>query len=96
MKKGWQIIIAAVSIMILLGGICMGVGFITGAEFDRIYTVVDNRLNITVYTEWVKEEVIDGYLPSLKEAWDDSAPTESAPVSDSVPGDGTAAPGSEG
>lgn len=64
MKKGWQIILAAVSIMVLLGGICIGVGFITGAEPERIATVLDNRYNITIYYEYV----VDQLVPALDNA----------------------------
>jgi len=64
MKKGWQIIIAAVSIMVLLGGICVGVGFITGAEYDRIATVLDNRYNLSIYYDYVVNELV----PALQNA----------------------------
>lgn len=64
MKKGWQIIIAAVSIMVLLGGICVGVGFITGAEYDRIATVLDNRYNLSIYHDYVVNELV----PALQNA----------------------------
>ena len=79
MKKGWQIIIAVVSIMVLLGGICMGVGFITGAETDRIFTVMDNRYNISVYAQWFQEDILGEYIPKLVEAWNGTAPTETVP-----------------
>ena len=64
MKKGWQIIIAAVSIMVLLGGICVGVGFITGAEYDRIATGLDNRYNLSIYYDYVVNELV----PALQNA----------------------------
>lgn len=64
MKKGWQIIIATVSIMVLLGGICIGVGFITGAESSRIVTVLDNRYNLTIYYDYL----VDQLIPALQNA----------------------------
>lgn len=92
MKKGWQIIIAVVSIMILLGGICVGVGFITGAEFDRIFTVVDNRYNVTVYADWFREEVLGSYIPSLRDAWNGTEPAESVPAESAPAENSTEAP----
>ena len=85
MKKGWQIIIAVVSIIVLLGGICMGVGFITGADTGRIFTVLDNRYDITLYMDWFREDVLGDYIPRLVEAWKSGAPESAAPAVTPVP-----------
>ena len=37
MKKGWNIILMIVLAVVVLGAVCMGVGFITGADTARIY-----------------------------------------------------------
>ena len=55
MKKAWRIIISIVLIAVLLGGVCVGVGFITGADTDRIYSVLDSRYNLTDWIAYIKE-----------------------------------------
>lgn len=52
MKKGWRVIIMIVLVAVLLGGVAVAVGFMTGAETDRIYSVLDNRYNITMWLEY--------------------------------------------
>lgn len=53
MKKGWRIIGAIVLTVLLLGAVAVFVGFVTGADWDRVYSVLDNRYNITMYWEYV-------------------------------------------
>ena len=40
MKNAWRIIIMVVLVAILLGGVGVAVGMMTGADFTRIYSVV--------------------------------------------------------
>lgn len=59
MKKVWKAVMAIVLVALVLGAICFGVGLLTGAELDRIYSVLDNRFNITAvykaYSQYVKD-----------------------------------------
>lgn len=48
MKKGWKIVGILVLVVIILGAICVGAGLMTGAEFDRIYDVLDGRYGLTM------------------------------------------------
>ncbi|MDO4983574.1 MAG: hypothetical protein Q4E35_08480 [Eubacteriales bacterium] len=58
MKNGWRIIISIVLIAILLGGVCLGVGIITGAEMDRVYSVLDKQYNLTALYKYVTEDLV--------------------------------------
>ena len=40
MKKAWSVVIAIVFIAILLGGIAVGVGYLTGADLEQVYTTL--------------------------------------------------------
>lgn len=64
MKKGWYIILVIVLAALLLGAVCVGVGFITGADTARIYSVLDDKYNITLYRDYVTQMLI----PALQEA----------------------------
>lgn len=55
MKKGWKIILIIVLVAVALGGICIGVGSITGADWARIYSVLDNIYNVEMYRQWILE-----------------------------------------
>lgn len=46
MKKGWRLIILVVLVAVLLGAVAVAVGFMTGAETTRIYSVLDARYNL--------------------------------------------------
>lgn len=52
MKKSWKVIIVIVLIAILLGAVCIGVGLLTGADFPRIVSILDNRYHVKVYYEY--------------------------------------------
>ncbi len=41
MKKAWSVILAIVFGAILLGAVCIGVGYITGADISRITSVIE-------------------------------------------------------
>lgn len=66
MRKGWRIIITLVLIVALLGAVSVGVGLMTGAEMDRIYSVVDERYNVTAWLEYY-QQVYDILAPELAE-----------------------------
>lgn len=64
MKKAWQIIMTIVLVVVLVGAVCAGVGIITGAEMNRIFSVLDDRYSLTIYYEYISEQLI----PALKAA----------------------------
>ena len=64
MKKAWQIIMTIVLVVILVGAVCAGVGIITGAETSRIFSVLDDRYSLTIYYEYISEQLI----PALRAA----------------------------
>ncbi len=55
MKRAWRIIISIALIVLLLGGVLIGVGFLTGADTNRIYSVLDGRYNLTEWIEYIGE-----------------------------------------
>ena len=64
MKQGWRIILVIVVIAIAVGAVSAGVGVLTGADFDRIGTVIQERTaekyNVdveAVFQQWVPESV---------------------------------------
>ena len=57
MKNGWRVVLIIVLVAILLGGICLGVGLMTGAETERIYTVLDKQYNLTGLYKWVTVDI---------------------------------------
>lgn len=50
MKKGWRIVLVVFLIMILLGAAALLVGYLTGADVSRIYSVLDNRYH---FDQWI-------------------------------------------
>ena len=64
MKKGWHIVLIVVLAALLLGLVCIGVGFITGADTSRIYSVLDDEYNLTLYQQYITEMLI----PAFQEA----------------------------
>ena len=55
MKKAWRIIILVVLVAVLLGAVCVGVGFLTGGDMSRIYTVLDNRYHLDAYVQYFRQ-----------------------------------------
>ena len=41
MKKIWSFLWIIVVVLLVLGIVCAGVGFLTGADFGRIFDIVD-------------------------------------------------------
>lgn len=56
MSRGWRVIGALVLVLVLLGAICIGVGFMTGGNMANIYSSLDLRYNLTghweQYSQW--------------------------------------------
>lgn len=52
MKKGWRVIIIIVLVALLLGGVSLAVGYMTGAETTRIMDTLDARYNINMWIDW--------------------------------------------
>ena len=40
MKKAWRVILTIAFIIILLGAIAIGVGYLTGADLEQVYTTL--------------------------------------------------------
>ena len=49
MKKGWRIILGIVLAAVLFGGLCCGVGILTGADSDRIILNLDEHYQLMTY-----------------------------------------------
>ncbi len=56
MSKGWRIIGTLVLVLVLLGGICIGVGFMTGGDVAEIYARLNSEYRLsdywTAYSQW--------------------------------------------
>jgi len=61
MRKAWQIIIVIVLVVVLVGAVSVGVGLITGAEMNRIFSVLDARYNISIYYNYITQELIPAF-----------------------------------
>lgn len=55
MKRGWRVIIIIVLVAVLLGGVSLAVGFMTGAETTRIMDTLDARYNINMWVDWISQ-----------------------------------------
>ena len=62
MKKAWSVILVIVFAVFLCGAICIGVGYITGADLSRITAVLDTS---PVYA----------YVQLLLQYWDQAVAT---------------------
>ena len=51
MKKGWRVILGIVLVALVLGGLCTGVGFLTGADTQRILQNVNDHYRLTEYAQ---------------------------------------------
>ena len=65
MKNGWRIILIIAAVAILFGGVCVGVGMLTGADRDRILMNLNTNYGelLTAYTYSV--ERIIGWFGQL-------------------------------
>ena len=64
MKKGWRIVLLLVAICIAFGAVCAGVGVLTGADTDRIGSIIERRcedrynLDLDAFLhQWIPEVV---------------------------------------
>lgn len=57
MIRGWKVVTAISFAAIVLGAVCIGVGILTGAEFDRVFTILDDRYQIVAYFNWLLEVI---------------------------------------
>ncbi len=64
MKKGWRIVLVIFLILLLLGAAALLVGYLTGADVSRIYSVLDNRYHFEAWSSYF-QQVYDAVL----EAW---------------------------
>ncbi len=64
MSRSWRVISLVVLIAILVGAVCVGVGLVTGGEWDRIYSTLDARYHIDMYITYVGD-----VFRAIKGAW---------------------------
>ena len=46
MKKIWSFLWIIVVVLLVLGVVCAGVAFLTGADFNRIFEIVDKEYDV--------------------------------------------------
>lgn len=51
MKKTWRVIAVIIMACFLLGAVSIGVGLITGASGERIFSVLDSKYYLSTYYE---------------------------------------------
>ena len=49
MKKGWRVILGIVLVAVVFGGLCCGVGVLTGADVGRIMMNLEEQYHVTTY-----------------------------------------------
>ena len=49
MKKGWRIIFGVFLVAVILGGLCCGVGLLTGADSNRIILNLEEHYQLMTY-----------------------------------------------
>ena len=49
MKKGWGVILGIVLVAVIFGGLCCGVGPLTGADSERIIMTLDEHYQVMTY-----------------------------------------------
>lgn len=52
MKRVWKVVATIIAVAIILGCVCLAVGVFTGAEYDRIFSVLDARYHIQMWVNW--------------------------------------------
>ena len=62
-KKPLTVFVVVLAVVVL-GAVCMGVGFITGADTARIYSVLDDKYSLTLYSDYITQALI----PAFQEA----------------------------
>jgi len=59
MKKGWRIILGIVLAAVILGGLCCGVGLLTGADSNRIIMNLDEHYQVMTYINTYTSYITD-------------------------------------
>lgn len=67
MKKAWKIVLVVILIIILLGAICVLIGFFTGADSSRIYDVLNKEYKFVELYNYYMEQ-IQSYISLLRSA----------------------------
>ena len=57
-QKSWRIILGVVVVSLIIGGVCIGVGVLTGADRARIIMQIEERYHLSM--------VAESYLEYLK------------------------------
>lgn len=67
MKKGWRVILAVVLVALILGGACIAVGMLTGADTARVVQNLEEHMHVTTYVQMVITQVqgILNHLPGV-------------------------------
>jgi hypothetical protein len=65
MSKGWRVIGAIVLVLVLLGAICIGVGFMTGGDVADIFSTLSVRYNLAGYWEQWSQWAVDLYNQNI-------------------------------
>lgn len=65
MNKVGRVVMIIVLIAILAGAVCVGVGMMTGGEWDRIYSELDDAYHLDAYVHYVRVDLVNFF----KEAW---------------------------
>ena len=73
MSNSWRVISLIVLIAILFGAVCVGVGLVTGGEWDRIYSSLDARYHVDMYVDYVGQ-----VFTVLRDSWTGAAPSGDA------------------
>ena len=63
MKRGWKIVLTLVGIALGIALLCIIVGFITGAELERIYFVFERIFELEYNINL--DELINSWIPQL-------------------------------
>lgn len=63
MKRGWKIVLTLVGIALGIALLCIIVGFITGAELERIYFVFERIFELEYNINL--DELINSWIPQV-------------------------------
>ena len=99
MSRSWRVISLVVLIAILFGAICVGVGLVTGGDWNRIYASLDARYHIDMYVDYLGQVYVvlrDAVLNQPAAEAEASPAPEAAPAPDaSIAPEASPAPAGE-
>lgn len=58
MQRAWRVVLSIVLVALIIGAICIAVGFMTGADVSRMMQTSENNgqlRTILSYAQWAKE-----------------------------------------